>query len=73
MGPVSRIIAAFVLIRVVLLAARIGLLFTTPWYSDFLHYFLLARQADQGLLPFIQLLDGISAHLPVAIHRRISA
>ncbi len=53
MGPVSRIIAAFVLIRVVLLAARIGLLFTTPWYSDFLHYFLLARQADQGLLPFI--------------------
>ena len=52
MGPVSRIIAAFVLIRVVLLAARIGLLFTTPWYSDFLHYFLLARQADQGLLPF---------------------
>ena len=53
MGPASRIIAAFVLVRVVLLAARIDLLFTTPWYTDFLHYFLLARQADQGLLPFI--------------------
>ncbi len=53
MWPVSRIIAVFVLIRVVLLAARIDLLFTTQWYTDFLHYFLLAKQADQGLLPFI--------------------
>ena len=53
MGPVSRIIAAFVLIRVVLLAARIDLLFTSQWYSDFLHYFLLARQVNHGLLPFV--------------------
>jgi hypothetical protein len=53
MWPISRIIAALVLIRVVLLAVRIDLLFTSPWYSDFLHFFLLAKQIDRGLLPFV--------------------
>lgn len=53
MWSISQIIAAFLSIRVLLLIVRIGLLSISPRNSDFLHFFLLARQVDQGLLPVV--------------------